>query len=434
MADAPEPSTLLLLGMNHNTAPLEVRERLALTEPEIRQLLEYGRAQHVVESAAVLSTCNRTEICAVTDELSAGPDPLLGMLSHLRPDVRQVPPAHWYLHRNRAAVRHLFRVSAGLDSMMVGEPQILGQLKDAYRIYCESGEGHPVFHKLFQIAFRCGKRVRTETGLGQGEISVASAAVNLALKIFGCLSDNTAFLVGAGETGELVARYLVDRKIRRLLIANRTEERAAVLAQKLSGAVVPWDSLHSALAEADVVLFCTEAPTYLLTEPQVARLMSARSGRILFLIDLSVPRNCDPNCARHDNVFLYNLDDLRKLADLNLDRRRDEIEKAEGIVEEMVGEYLQWERSLQVDGLIAGIMKKAEEIRSREVEKHRRRFEDEHWKDLDALTRGIVRKILADPMTSLRAWHGEDGADPLRIEAVKELFHLGANAEGDDET
>ncbi|MBE7558349.1 glutamyl-tRNA reductase [bacterium] len=341
-----------------------------------------------------------------------------------------MPPAHWYPHCNRAAVRHLFRVSAGLDSMMVGEPQILGQLKDAYRIYCESGEGHPVFHKLFQIAFRCGKRVRTETGLGQGEISVASAAVNLALKIFGCLSDNTAFLVGAGD-GELVARYLVDRKIRRLLIANRTEERAAVLAQKLSGAVVPWDSLHSALAEADVVLL-HRGSTYLLTASR-RRLMSACSGRILFLIDLSVLRNCDPNCARHDNVFLYNPDDLQVgRPQPGPPPRRDR--EGRGHRRGDGRRVLAGARSLQVDGLIAGIMKKAEEIRSREVEKHRRRFEDEHWKDLDALTRGIVRKILADPMTSLRAWHGEDGADPLRIEAVKELFHLGANAEGDDET
>lgn len=434
MAGIAEDSTLLLFGMNHRTAPLEVREQMALSESEVRRLLEHARRDAALETAAVLSTCNRTEICALAEGTEPGPDSLLAALAELRPGARQVAPAHWYLYRNRAAVRHLFRVSAGLDSMMVGEPQILGQLKEAYRLYCEGGGSHPVFHKIFHLAFRCGKRVRTETALGQGEVSVASAAVHLAVKIFGSLGDNVALLVGAGKTGELVARYLVDRGIRELLIANRTAARADALAERLSGRTVPFQDLPAALLAADVALFCTESPDYLLTEAALARIMPDRSNRLLFLIDLSVPRNCDPGCARLDNVFLYNLDNLTKLADMNMDRRLEEVQRAEGIVEEVLGEYLAWQRSLIADAVIAAIMKKAEEIRSREVEKHRKRFEDEHWKDLDALTRGIVRKILADPMTNLRAWNEQSDGEAPRLETVRELFRLEPEDGGHDAT
>ena len=424
MPSLPSGSSLLILGMNHNPAPVEVREQLALSADEIRGVIQMENGAEILETSAVLSTCNRTEVYAIARTEEATPDPLLALLSGLRPDVSRVPPSHWYLHRNRAAVRHLFRVAGGLDSMMIGEPQILGQLKDAYQLYCDDGRQHPVFHKLFHLAFRCGKRVRSETALGAGEVSVASAAVNLALKIFSSLDQKSALLLGAGDTGELVARYLVDRNVLRLRIANRTASRADALAARLGGETVPFETWSEALARSDVVLFCTESPKYLLTADMMGEVMDRRDNRILFCIDLSVPRNCDPACGEWENVFLYNVDDLRQLADLNLGKRREEIKRAETIVDEVVNEYLEWQRSLHVDAVIAGIMKKAEAIRSREVDKQRKRFEEEHWKDLELLTRGIVRKVLADPLTHLKGLNCEGEGEVMRLDAVRDLFRL----------
>ena len=245
---------LAVFGMNHKTAPLEVREHVALSSDEVRRLLQQAGQQPGLESLAVLSTCNRTEMLAVLSDRGSIPQDLLALLGALRADLEQIPSSSWYLHRAEAAVRHLFRVSAGLDSMIVGEPQILGQVKEAYQLYCEMSQPHPVFNKLFHLAFRCGKRVRSETRLGEGAVSVAYAAVELALKIFGSLAQKTALLVGAGETGALAACHLADKHVGRLLICNRTAERAEEVAQRLGGQGVPFEQLPRGLKEADVVL------------------------------------------------------------------------------------------------------------------------------------------------------------------------------------
>jgi len=414
----------VVFGMNHETAPLEVRERLALSADEVRRVLQRAEQTPALDSAAVLSTCNRTEMVAIVSSRGGVPQDLLALLSAVRPEVERIPASSWYLHRAEAAVRHLFRVSAGLDSMLVGEPQILGQVKEAYQLYCEMCQPHPVFNKLFHLAFRCGKRVRTETRLGEGAVSVAYAAVELAMKIVGSLAQKTALLIGAGETGELVARHLIDKQIGRLLLCNRTAERAERLAQRLKGQVLPFEALERALEEADVVLCCAESPTRLLTREQLSKVLPRRSSPALFLIDLGVPRNCEPECGRWENVFLYDLDDLKRLAELNLARRREEIPKAETIVEEMIGEFALWHRSLQAEPTIRQLTQRVEAIRAGEVEKHRKRFEGEHWDDLDALTRGIIGKILHSPLEKLKECDGKTSHGMARLEATRELFGL----------
>ncbi len=425
---------LVVFGMNHETASLEVRERIALSTDEVRQLLQRAEQQPALESAAVLSTCNRTEILAVSSGRGSVSQDLLSLLGTLRPDVGQIPSSSWYLHRAEAAVRHLFRVSAGLDSMIVGEPQILGQVKEAYQLYCEMCKPHPVFNKLFHLAFRCGKRVRTETRLGEGAVSVAYAAVELTLKIFGSLAQKTALLVGAGETGELAARHLLDRQIGRLLLCNRTAERAEGVAQRLGGQVVPFEQLPRGLEEADVVLCCAESPTHLLTDALLGQVLPRRSSRTLFLIDLGVPRNCEPACGHREHVFLYDIDDLKRLAELNLAKRREEIPKAEGIVEATLGEFAVWHRSLQAEPIIRQLMQRVEAIRALEVQKNRKRFEGEHWQDLDALTRGILSKILHVPLEKLKECDGRTSHGMARLEAARELFGLDEedNPEEDD--
>lgn len=424
----------IVLGMNHQTASLEVRERVALSEIEVRELLERSKGHPGLETVAALSTCNRTELLAVPSERGNIPQDLLSLLGSLRPEAAQIPSTCWYLHRNEDAVRHLFRVCAGLDSMMVGEPQIPGQVKEAYKVYCDTCEPHPLFNKLFHLAFRCTKRIRTETRISEGAVSLAYAGVELALKIFSSLERKVALLIGAGETGELAARHLVEKQIGRLIISNRTAERALTLAQQLSGQVIPFEEMTRGLIEADVVLFCTETPEYLVTDPLMADVVARRSGRPLFLIDLGVPRNCDPACGRRNNVFLHDLDDLKRLAEINLARRKAEIPKGEAVIEEMLGEFLRWYNSLEVEPVIRELMERVEAIRCREIEKNRKRFEEEHWKDLDALTRGIIGKILHAPLERVKEQDGNISHRASRIEAMRDLFGLGDESGEDEDT
>jgi glutamyl-tRNA reductase len=414
---------LVILGMNHRSAPMEVRERIALAPHEAREIM--GSACHAngVETASLLSTCNRTEICALPLDDKSTPEDLLQLLEQARPDVTNIPTEHWYLHRGFSAVRHLLRVSSGLDSMILGEPQVLGQLKSSFQMYCDTKNTHPLFHKIYSLAFHCGKRVRAETGLGKGEVSVASAAASLALKIFGSLSKKRALLIGTGETGRLVARYLVDRQVRELLVTNRTASRAQALANELGGQATPFEAMRDELVNADMAVFCTESPDFLLESTELREIMPQRSNRTLFLIDLGVPRNCDPSCEDIDNVFLYNVDNLQNLANLNMANRNKEVANAEGIVEEVLDEFKAWHQNLQVEEVIRALMTKAESQRAHEVEINRKRFEQEHWKDLDALTRAVVKRILYSPLMSLK----DDAAQKDRVinmEAVRKVFDL----------
>ncbi|GAB4315113.1 MAG: glutamyl-tRNA reductase [Candidatus Sumerlaeia bacterium] len=416
--------TVLLAGISHQTAPVEVRERVSLTEDDIRQALEAGPTHPALATFALISTCNRTEIYAATQEPDFDPRLLLDILAVRRPIVKNIPDSHWFFLKNREAVRHLFRVAAGLDSMMVGENQILSQVRDGYRLYSESGASHPLFNKLFHQSFACGKRVRTETKLGEGAVSVASAGVDLAIKIFGSLESKTALLVGTGETGQLAARHLLKKGLRRLLLANRTLSRAVAVADELGGEVVAFDKLHDSIREADMLVLCVEAPQYIITASALGDTLARRGNRPLFVIDLGVPRNAEPACNRLNNVFLYDIDALQKLADMNLERRRSEVPRAEAIVEEMTDDYIRWLKSLRVESTIRSLMLHTENIRRQVLEKNKKHFREDEMKNLDALTRAVVKQIFHGPLEKLKEYDTNMKHGLTRLATIQELFNL----------
>lgn len=415
---------LVLLGMNHQSAPIEVREQLAIGKQDIERILIHAHEHPQLEALAVLSTCNRVELYAVGLDKELGQQDITEIIANTRPEAGAVEKHHWYLKRNREVVRHLFRVSSGLDSMMVGEPQILGQVKDSYRLYCDHGDSHQLLHKMFHLGFRCGKRVRTETGLGEGNVSVASAAVDLATKIFGSLEDKRTLLIGAGETGELVAWHLKKKGIQRLFVSNRTLSRAECVAESLKGEVMPFQNWKNGILKADVIVFCTESPNYLLTSEELRALMEERRHRTLFLIDLGVPRNCDPACGEEELAFLYNLDDLQQMADTNLAGRKNDIPKAEAIVEETVEEYLHWYQTLGAEEVIRSLVSRLEEIRNLEVSKNRKHFEEKNWEHLELLTKGIIKRIFREPIARIKEYDGNMRHGLGRIETIQELFGL----------
>lgn len=424
--------SLLLAGMSHRTAPVDVRERVAMPSEEIRKLLEENGRFKQLETYAIVSTCNRTEIYAVAERDAAEPTHLVDILAQARPAVKEIPGAHWFYLKDKEVVRHLFRVTAGLDSMMVGENQILAQVREGYRLYSESGASHPLFNKMFHQAFSCGKRVRTETKLGEGAVSVAYAGVELAMKIFGSLESKTALLVGAGETGQLAARHLMKKNLKRLLITNRTLSRAVAVADELGGEVAPFEELTRAIGEADVIVLCVEAPRYVVTAPMLAEALQKRSNRPLFFIDLGVPRNADPACNKLNNVFLYDIDALQKLAQSNVERRKNEIPLAEDIVEQMAEEFIHWFRSLRVESTIRSLMVYTEEIRQQVLEKNRKFIKPDSAKEMDALTRALVKQIFHTPLEKLKEYDSNMKHGMTRLATIQELFNLNVGEDHDD--
>lgn len=327
---------ILLLGLNHRTAPVEVRERLAFAEPDVPPALASLRAGGLVREAVLLSTCNRVELYATTTlaperAFAEWPDVLCRARQCARP-----PDAAWYRLIEPQSLHHLFRVACGLDSMVLGETEILGQLKRAYEIAHRHGHTGARLNRAFQRAFHTAKQVRTETQIQRGNVSVASVAVDLAGKIFNALAEHDVLILGAGDTGEKTARALLSRGARRLIVSNRTPERAQALARELSGRAVPFERWLDEAERADIVLCSTAAPHYVLSRSALESLMKRRRHRPLLLIDLSVPRNIDPEANLVENVYLYNVDDLQSIADDALALRKQEIARCEAIIAEKV--------------------------------------------------------------------------------------------------
>lgn len=327
---------ILLLGLNHRTAPVEVRERLAFAEPDVPPMLASLRDAGLVEEAVLLSTCNRVELYATTTlaperAFAAWPGFLCGARR-----CAPLPDSAWYRLVEPQSLHHLFRVACGLDSMVLGETEILGQLKRAYQIAHHHGHTGSRLNRAFQRAFHTAKQVRTETQIQRGNVSVASVAVDLAGKIFNALAEHDVLILGAGDTGEKTARALLSRGARRLLVSNRTPERAEALARDLGGRAVPFERWLDEAERADIILCSTAAPQYLLNRTALESLMKRRHYRPLLLIDLSVPRNIDPEANLVENVYLYNVDDLQGIADDALAQRKQEIARCEAIIAEKV--------------------------------------------------------------------------------------------------
>jgi glutamyl-tRNA reductase len=416
---------IVLVGLNHRTAPVEVRERVSFTAEQSRKAAEELRARGILEETLVLSTCNRSEIYGVPPESShecaPGLSSFLSEFHAVRADVLRVSLYH---HYDRAAVKHLFRVAAGLDSMLLGEAEILGQVREAYRYAHEYGATGPVLNRLFQGALEVGKRVRAETELGTRPMSVASAGVKLAERIFGKMQERSALVLGAGTISEQVVNQLRDRGIARLLIMNRSREKAEELARHVSGKVVSWGEWESALAGPDVVVASVASDEPVLRRDMLAAAMEARKNRALFLMDLGLPRNIEAAAADLYNVYLYNMDDLTEIVEQNRSARESEVPKAEVIVEEHVGKFLSWQASVELVGLVEALRTRLKEERASFV---RARIESLNGlsgaerQRLETMMDELLEKLLVEPAERLRS-EKELRRKIQNVEALRDLF------------
>ncbi len=417
---------LFLIGMSHKTAPLEMRERLQLLCGEGSQpLAELMRLTGILE-VLYLATCNRVEILACTEDDGQAVEVLKSFIYRQGNLSIAEMERCLYIHRDLEAVRHLFRVTSSLDSMVMGEPQILGQMKEAYRMAVESRATGVLLNRISHHAFQVAKRVRTETGIAGNAVSVSYAAVELAKKIFGDLKGKAILLIGAGEMSELAARHLLRQGVGSILIANRTYARAEAMAAEFQGVPVAFDRFPEVLPEVDIVITSTGAPGYILNAEMVAAALRRRRNRLLFLIDIAVPRDIDPAAGEIDNVYLYNIDHLQDVVDANREGRRAEAMKAEEIIAEEVEAFDRWFNALEVVPTIVALREKVEGIVKGELEKSAswlRKLEEEERNRVEILTASIVNKILHDPMTGLKEESQEKDALPF-VAAVRRLFRL----------
>jgi glutamyl-tRNA reductase len=414
---------LLTVGLNHNTAPLALREAVAFTEPQLPESLQTLGALPGIEEGAILSTCNRTEIYAVTD--GEAQPPLGDWLCQLRrlESGRLLP--HLYTHSGRDSVRHTLRVAAGLDSMILGEPQILGQMKHAYRQARVAHTAGPLLSRMFQHAFSVAKLVRSSTSIGANPVSVAYAAVRLAQQIFSDFGARTAMLIGAGDTVELAARHLHDNGLGRMIFANRSVERAQLLASQYHGYAIRLDEIDKHLAEADMVISATGSDQLVLGIEAVRHALQVRKRRPMFLVDLAVPRDIDPNVAELEDAYLYTVDDLRNVIEDNLRSRQAAATAAEAIISERTEEFMAWMHSRSATGTISRLRNQAERERDEVLERARRLLAQGKSVDevLEYVGSTLTNKLMHAPTARLR----QAGPEEQRklLEAARRLFNLG---------
>ena len=417
---------LLVVGLNHNTAPIQIRECLAFPEDKMEDALSKVHALPSVKENMIVSTCNRVEVYAATRETEKAIHDLRDFLSQYHGISLKEFEKTLYTHVGEEAVRHIFRVASSLDSMVLGEPQILGQIKDAYDFSQQVKTSGLILHRLLHRAFHVAKRVRTETKIAISAVSVSSVAVELAEKIFGTLEKKTVLLIGAGEMCELAARHLVSGGIEKILVTNRTYERAVSLAQEFRGEAIPFEAMGLGLKKTDIVISATHSPQYLLGHDQITKVMKGRKQKPIFFIDIADPRDIEPKVGDIENVYLYNIDDLQKVANENIKDRKKEAQRAETIVQDEVVKFVNWYRSLDVTPTIIALRKKFEEIRKKELEKTlslHPNLSDKEKKSLEALTSAIINKILHAPIALLKQTNEEAMAD-LYLDALHALFGL----------
>lgn len=412
-----------LIGVNHNSAPVEVREQLAIPEEQLPDAIRTLVRQPGVEEGLVISTCNRVEL--LTSGIP-GSD-LRGFFRLYFGVSLDSLKSHIYEFQQRDAVRHVFRVASSLDSMVVGEPQILGQVKEAYAVARGLGAVHSALEVLLSRAFAVAKRVRNETAIGASSVSVSSVAVQLAEKIFGSLGHTTVYMVGVGKMAELAARRFMANGVGAILFSNRSHERALQLAEALGGEAVPWDRLQDAADRADIVLTSTGAAEFLFRKEHGERLLARRRNRPMFFIDISVPRNVDPEMNRLDGMFVYDIDDLQAIAAGNTAERKREAERAEEIVELEVERFTSRMQSLALVPTILSLQEQCETIRQAELDRIRGKLGNltpEQESAIDAMTRGIVNKLLHTPITTLKSSAAEPEAATIH-DIIRRIFNLG---------
>jgi glutamyl-tRNA reductase len=415
---------LLLTGLSHKTAPIALREKFAIPDETLPRALQDLQRLGASE-AVVLSTCNRVEFAlSVPDDVDPGPI-FDRFLSDWQGPNHQFD-GHIYKLESREAIQHLFRVAASLDSMVVGEPQILGQLKAAYALAKSEGAVGGLLDTVMARAFNVAKRVRTETGIGHMAVSVSYAAVELARTIFGSLKGQTVMIVGSGKMGELAAKHLRRSGAHRIFVTNRTSSRAEEMARVFEGRAIEYTQFLSMLHEVDIVITSSRAPHYILTPDDMQRVMAKRKHKPMFLIDIAVPRNIDPAVNEIEGVFLKDVDDLEGVVDANLQERNKQAEQAEAIVRHEVDQMLARLRIEEVTPTIVSLQEQLEEIRAAEVARTLRRLPDltpEQRQQIELMTKSLMSKIAHGPISELRRNAGQPEGGPV-IEAIRRVFHL----------
>ncbi|MES9936328.1 MAG: glutamyl-tRNA reductase [Sedimenticola sp.] len=413
---------LLTLGLNHKTAPLDIRERITFGPDIIVAALRSLSERPGVDEAAILSTCNRTEIyCALNQ---GGRQEICQWLSDFHGVEPETVSPYLYDHDNQESVRHLLKVASGLDSMVLGEPQILGQVKSAFQTACDATTTGKLLGRLFQHTFSVAKQVRTDTAIGHSPVSVAFAAVSLARQIFSDLSDQTALLIGAGETIELAARHLHQHGIGRIIVANRTLERAHTLANQFNGYAIALTEIPSHLAEADIVISSTASPLPVLGKGTVESALKKRKHQPMFMVDIAVPRDIEAEVGNLNDVYLYTVDDLQEVIDENLRSRQEAAEQAQEIIDFHTEEFMGWLRSLDAVGMIQDYRRQAEEMRNEALDRALKQLNNGKPAEevLQFLAHTITNKLLHTPSTQIRQ-AGFDGHIEL-LEAANTLFQI----------
>ncbi len=417
---------IVLIGLNHKTAPVEIREKFSIVCVDSKgPLSDFAQIRSLRESF-YLSTCNRMEVLFTTPRLDEGISAVVGLLAEIYGQTGAALKPYLYIYIDQDAVKHLFRVACSLDSMVVGEPQILGQIKDAYRQATEAKASGVVLNRLLHKSFSVAKRVRTETRIGSNAVSISYAAVELAKKIFGELQGKIALLIGAGEMAELAAEHLISNGVERIVVANRTLERALALARRFNGSTVPWEELVEELRKTDIIISSTGSPEPILNAGQVRKRMRARRNRPLFFIDIAVPRDIDPDVNRIDNVYLYNIDDLQGIVEINRAERIKEAARAEHIISAEALKFDAWLRTLEVVPTIVSLREKAEQIRKAEIHKTLSQLDSLSGGEIEAinvLTRSVVNKLLHDPILFLKRISTRSRKDSY-LDVTRKLFHL----------
>jgi glutamyl-tRNA reductase len=425
---------IIVVGLSHKTASVDIREKVAFSPTQMDKPLRALVSLDDITEAVIVSTCNRVEIYAVTKDIAGGMARIKRFLADYHNLSLNMLEPHLYSHHGEDAIRHVFRVASSLDSMIVGEPQILGQIKTSYGYAAEFKSSGIILNRFLHKAFSVAKRVRTETRIASSAVSVSFAAVELAKKIFGDLSDKTVMLVGAGEMCELAAKHFLNNGVRGVIVTNRTFERAERLADELQGRAVRFEDMFDYLHQADIVLSSTGAPHIIIGPKDVEEVIRRRRMKPMFFIDIAVPRDIDPRVNDVENVYLYTVDDLQEVVAANLQQRGEEAKKAEEIVEQEIGQFFKWLSSLDITPTIVALRTKFDEVRRAELDKTLANWKDlppDGQKRLEALTNAIMNKLLHSP-TSLLKKAGQGGRSDLYVDALRSLFDLQVGIDEDE--
>jgi glutamyl-tRNA reductase len=426
---------IIVIGLSHKTATVEIREKVAFSPNLIEKPLHDLIALDEIIEGIIVSTCNRVEIYATTRDIAGGISRIKRFMADHHHIALETLEPHLYSYHSEAAIRHVFRVASSLDSMIVGEPQILGQIKTSYGYAAEYKSSGIILNRFLHKAFSVAKRVRTETKIASSAVSVAFAAVELAKKILGDLTDKTVMLVGAGEMCELAAKHFINSGAKGVMVTNRTFERAQRLAEEFAGEAIRFEELFQHLHRADIVLSSTGAPHIIIGPKDVEEVIKRRRFRPMFFIDIAVPRDIDQKVDNVENAYLFTVDDLQEIVQANLAQRNVEAEKAEELINQEIGQFYKWLSSLEVTPTIVALRNRFDDIRRTELDKTFSTWKDlppEAEKRLDALTMAIMNKLLHAPTAALKQ-AGQGGRVDLYVDALRQLFDLEAAAEEKEE-